>query len=556
MEQILKKLLDNIFKDDNDNFLGEYKSSIGKILLLKIVCPPNFPNVLPNIFIENIDEHKLFIPHLEKNGLVCYITSNNVIYDTSNKEQLIFSCVKKAIETIEFGLKKNNSLDFRNEFVAFWDQQKKLLPVDFFANPNDEIKNVKIFYYKNKKLIVSDDSNKEVSQKFYQNQLKQTDNFDALYVPLRTKNNILPPNPHKGWSKKEILNIIRSNTTQSKKNYFNKWIKKKNKRIKLVFLKIPINENNDVIIGFWFNKSKKSIKNQVSKPRPMLVNRSDLNYLLERTSGETYFTNYDVCIIGLGSIGSKVSKELSNLGITKMTLVDDESFEKDNLFRHELGANSLMKDSTNYKVDNLQDELEIKNPYLEVTAESMNVLDLINRDPTYFTKFDYLFICVGDTMTSLALNRFFHKSHQKVFYSWVEPLGIGGHVLYIDYNQIGCFQCLYTDPENGNIISNRSSLVASGQIIEKNLASCRTSFVPYSSLTSSESGIKTAQLFYKIVTKQFSESILYTWLGDNYHFKKMGFKLSKRFECNEFPIYEKRIQNKMCDYCGEHSENI
>ncbi|MBV6375477.1 thiamine biosynthesis protein ThiF [Enterococcus casseliflavus] len=556
MEQILKRLLDNVYKDNDNIFFGEYKSSIGKVLLLKIVCPTNFPNVLPKIFIENIDEHKLFIPHLEKNGLVCYITSNNVVYDNSNKEQIVFSSLKKAIDTIELGLRKDNNLDFRNEFIAFWDQQKKLLPVDFFANPSDKIKNVKIFYYKKKKLIVSDDNNEDIPKKFYQNQLEQTDNFDALYVPLRTNNSILPPNPHKGWSKKEVLNIIRSNVTQSKKRYFNKWIKKRNKKIKLIFLKIPISENNDVVIGFWFNRNKKSIKNQVSKPTPLLVNRLDLNYLLERTSGETYFTTYDICIVGLGSIGSKVSKELSNLGITKMTLIDHDPFEKDNLFRHELGANSLMKDPTNDKVDNLQDELETKNPYLEVIAESMNVLDLINRDPTYFTKFDYVFICVGDSMTSLALNKFFYKSNQKVFYSWVEPLGIGGHVLYIDYNQRGCFQCLYTDPENGSIISNRSSLVAPGQIIEKNLASCRTSFIPYSSITSSESSIKTAQLFYKIVTKQFSENILYTWLGDNYHFKKMGFKFSKRFECNEFPIYEERIQNKMCDYCGEHSENI
>ncbi|MFW7366942.1 ThiF family adenylyltransferase [Vagococcus fluvialis] len=557
MEHILKKILENVYKNTDNVFFGEYKSSIGKVLLLKIVIPTNFPYTLPNIFIENIDKHKLFIPHLEKNGLVCYITSNNVVYDMSNEKQLVLSSVKKAIETIELGIQKNNILDFRNEFVAFWDQQQELVPIDFFANPNDEIRDIKIFYCKKKnKLIASDDGMEDTPQQLYQSELKQTNNFEALYVPLRTKNNILPPNPYIGWSKKEVLNIVRSNVTQSKKIFFNKWIKKKNNKAKLIFLKIPISENNDIIVGLWFDKNKKSIKKQVSKPKPILVNRLDLNYLLERTSGETYFTSYEVCVIGLGSIGSKVAKELSNLGITKMTLIDNESFEKDNLFRHELGANSLMKDSPNYKVDNLQEELEIKNPYIEITAESMNVLDLINRAPTYFTKFDYVFICVGDTMTSLALNSFFHKSGQKVFYSWVEPLGVGGHVLYVDYNKIGCFQCLYTDPENGSIVSNRSSLVASGQNIEKNLASCRTSFVPYSSITSSESAIKTAQLFYKIVTKQFSESILFTWLGDDYHFKKMGFMLSKRFACNRFPIYEKRIKNKMCDYCGEDSENI
>ena len=55
----------------------------------------------------------------------------------------------------------------------------------------------------------------------------------------------------------------------------------------------------------------------------------------------------------------------------------------------------------------------------------MNVLDLISMQPGFFKEYDYVFVCIGDTMASLALNNYFSKSSQKVFYSWLEPYGIG-----------------------------------------------------------------------------------------------------------------------------------
>nr|WP_253288760.1 E2/UBC family protein [Amphibacillus sp. MSJ-3] len=551
----LNYLLDNVYENSEGQLFGDYSSSNGKTIKLKIVFPTHFPNELPKVYIQNLDEIDLFIPHLDSNGLICYVTSNNVIYDSRNEDNVLFSSVQMAIKTIETGIKKLNYDDFRNEFIAFWDQQKDLIPVDFFAEPNDEVKRLEVFLYKEENLILTDIDNQDIPSKFYTGKIDKANSADALYIPLRLNNKILPPNPRKGWGKKELLKLIRNNTTQSKKNFFDRWIKAKSTSIKILILKIPIDKKNEVIIGYWFDKNKQSIKKQLKRPTPLLVTRSDLKYLLERTSGEHYFTNLNVCIVGLGSVGGKLSSELSDLGITKMTLIDYEAFEKDNLFRHELGANSLKVDKFNYKVDNLQNELEKKNPYLEVDVESMNVLGVIKSDPTFFDKFDYTFICVGDTMTSLALNSFFKKGMYKVFYSWVEPLGIGGHILYTDYSQKGCFQCLNTSVDEGIITSNRSSLAAPNQHIEKNLASCRSSFVPYGSLTSSEAAIRTTEIFYKVITEQIKENTLYSWLGDTYHFKSLGYLFSNRYRKFEhsFPIYEKNFKNEKCKICGDHS---
>lgn len=552
----LSNYLTKIEFKDNGDIIGSYACTTGQTILMRIVFPEYFPIELPKFFVENLNELKLFIPHLEQNGLICYTTANNVVFDNSNPEQLAEVALKKAIATLETGIQKLNRSDFRKEFIAFWDQQSHAIPVSFFAVPDDKVKFLNVFY-SDDNLIVNDKNSlfPETVNRFFPGNIEPFNHIEAIYFPLRMKNNIMPPNPTQPWSKKEILNCVRKNSTQSNKCFFEKWISKKTSKIKIVFLKIPLEQNNEVIIGFQFQKSTKSLKKHTGKITPILVRRFDLDYLLERTSGEHKFTNLNICIIGLGSVGSKLTTELANLGITKMTIIDPERFEPDNMFRHSLGADSIRKGKLNFKVEELRLELERKNPYLEVETEALNVLKILKQDPHYFDRYDYTFVCIGDTMTSLELNRIFSENNSKIFYSWVEPLGIGGHVLYVDYNQLGCFRCLYTNLIDGKVVPNRAALVKPGQHIEKNLASCRSAFVPYNSLTSSEAAIKTAELFHKVIYNRITENSILTWLGDIDTFKEMGYEFSDRFsgDLSQFPTIEASFHNSKCIVCGENS---
>ena len=130
----LKDYLINIdFKDDG-TITGDYISTNGKTIQIKIVFPKHFPTVLPKFFVGNLDELDLFIPHLEQNGLICYTTSNNVLFDSNSPEIVIRAALKKAIDTLENGIQKLNNDDFRKEFIAFWDQQKNSMPINFFCN--------------------------------------------------------------------------------------------------------------------------------------------------------------------------------------------------------------------------------------------------------------------------------------------------------------------------------------------------------------------------------------------------------------------------------------
>lgn len=558
--EVLQSKLTNVEMQLDGSYSGSYICSNKKLLNLKIVLPQRFPVEMPKIYIANIAELSLFLPHVEINGLICYSSDLNLIVDDSSPQLVLTQCVKKAIDTIESGIKGQNISDFRKEFIAFWDAQKAMIRLNYLCTPSEFIKPINISYYE--KTLVGqevDGAQSETISRLFSGEKESISNLEAYQIPIREKNNILPPNPQYGWTNKEIYHNIRNNLTASNKRKFDSIAKMKNSKTMILILDIPLlNKNNNVVIGFMFKKKHSSLKNYRGNIQTILVNRLDNQYLLERTSGDISYVDLNIAIIGVGAVGSKIAEEIGALGVSRMTLVDNDIFTIENLYRHSLGADSLKGEISTgkmvYKVDALQEKLESRFPYLQVDIESMNVLDLIEKCNSFFEKFDFIFVCIGDTMASLELNKYFYHSSKKVFYSWLEPLGVGGHTLFIDYSleASGCFNCLYTDPHTGKRVSNRASFVKQGQVFEKTMASCRSKFIPYSSLLSSEAAVKTVKLFHKIISEQKTQSTLTSWIGDTKKFEEEGYKYSERYS-NLYKgkdISKHNFSTNKCSLCG------
>ncbi|NTL69579.1 ThiF family adenylyltransferase [Enterococcus faecium] len=557
--EILKEKLTDVVRLFDGNYYGDFLfAKIGK-LRLKIEIPKHFPLVLPKIYIHKFNHLRLYLPHVEKDGLVCFSSDINYLVDEENSELVLLQCVNKTIKTIEEGLKGSNRDDFRKEFVAFWDKQENQIPLFYLCEPSLFIKSVDTMMY-GKTLVVLDKENElqlNAASRMFSGVKQDTHRLDAYYVPIRNKNSIMPPKSNKTWSKKDILRIVKKNVTGANKRNFLKIEKRKSKHCILLILDIPIEEKlNNVIIGFLFTKQSGSIKDYKGTPRPVLVQRHDDSYLVNRTSGEHYGSDVNIAIVGVGSVGSKIAETLGPLGVKKMTLIDNDYFQVENLYRNYLGADSLKiarSQNNFFKVDLMQEELEKKFPYLCVEVESMNVLDLISIQPDFFKEYDYVFVCIGDTMAILALINHFSKSSQKVFYSWLEPYGIGGHTLFVNYslNQKGCFNCLYTESNSKNRCPNRASLVKDGQIFERTLASCRSKFIPYNAIASTECAINAIKLFHKVNQNSKSNSTLFSWIGEGSAFENLGYQYSYRYALlNGVNRFEERFYSDYCKVCG------
>lgn len=76
-----------------------------------------------------------------------------------------------------------------------------------------------------------------------------------------------------------------------------------------------------------------------------------------------------VCIVGCGSVGSKVATSLSRAGVQAFVLVDDDLFTSGNLVRNELD----WRDMGSHKVDALARKLGLVNPQATVTQHKLRL---------------------------------------------------------------------------------------------------------------------------------------------------------------------------------------
>ena len=155
-------------------------------------------------------------------------------------------------------------------------------------------------------------------------------------------------------------------------------------------------------------------------------------------------TKKKALVIGAGSLGSYIIKELPQIGVESITVYDDDDLSYENIMRHRLGA--LYTNSN--KAFAMKFELESSFPYVKLNYKNkkFNECDISDHD---LNQYDIIIVATGGTDFMLNLNRNFKEKHVKtpVMFTWIEAKGIGVHSLIIDYNKCGCFQCLYTDSE-------------------------------------------------------------------------------------------------------------
>ena len=142
-----------------------------------------------------------------------------------------------------------------------------------------------------------------------------------------------------------------------------------------------------------------------------------------------------------------------------------------------------------------------------------------------------------------------------VIFSWVEPLGIGGHALLIlNQDKTGCYECLYTlNPEDQlDVLKNRASFAAPKQFFGKRISCCGSTFTPYGSLDALQTAIITTRLCISALIGEEKNNPLISWKGDSTIFIQNGYKLSERYYMLNQKLIDLRYQYKSahCKVCG------
>ena len=98
----------------------------GKTVSLSLALRLSAPYCLPFVFLRPWDAFGV-IPHVDTDGYVCFAQNEGLILDPNRFEQVVSTALGDAIGQIGAGARKENSRDFIDEFLPYWNRQEGIL---------------------------------------------------------------------------------------------------------------------------------------------------------------------------------------------------------------------------------------------------------------------------------------------------------------------------------------------------------------------------------------------------------------------------------------------
>jgi len=526
-------------------------------LTLLIAIPGTFPDKLPKIYLSKKDYSEIMpIPHIDKNRLVCTRDENiNVINDDIPGEavdKLVDIAVK---EIINCGIRKKNTSDFYEEFLAYWNEEVKYKVLSLFS-PSENIEKLEMIKFSKEFL----DSNyifagsEEEAQKWlspFKIEIDRNFIYDSLYLPLQSP--ILLPR-----KKIDFYNIIKD----SGETYLTAVAKYFSQRNSNLFVLFSFPQKEERILAAWRQTNPERINGfqngSTAIPLNLKMVKSDIKPIrVERIDKERLFNrggiglkesidDKKIALIGCGSLGSQLAISLSKTGISKFLLVDNECVEPENVARHVCGffeAGFKMS-----KSEAIKDRLLKHFPHIECITYKDDILDLLQQKESFLNNCDLIIVAIANMSIERRLNFLLRNRviTSPLFFLWLEPYAVAGQILYIHPNKDGCYQCCLDN--DGDFIY---SVAKPNKELYKREAGCQSTFVPYSNLEIEHFTAIAGKKIIEFLEAQPESSILYTWLGDLTFFKSLGYQIKDEwFADSSYSVHEKIIsKNQNCKIC-------
>lgn len=532
----------------------------GKPVSLCLALRFSAPCCLPLVFMRPWDAFGV-IPHVETDGYVCYAQNEGLILDPNRFEQVVSTALNDAIAQIRAGARGENSRDFIDEFLSYWNRQKGILKAQCFVEPSDEPKLVQVFVQGTTYNYVCD-READLRQYLSGSDAKHLTQRNALYVPLPVGTVIIPPHPDTGWSPAEATTSVSRCLEGRTAKKVSKLCRKLTKREELVIAHLPRTARNG---GALFGLKYEGVREMhplAGGPAPtslipVSLLRHDRSLLLPRGGANVELHDKRVLVVGCGSVGGFLSVELARSGIGHLTLVDHDDLEGVNVFRHVLGRKHLSGKGTKaelltrYILDNI--------PYMDVTPIPDRIEQAINSGTVDLSSFDLVVVALGDPATELYLNRLAGDTPTKfppLIFAWVEAYGIGWHVQVSNNarEEGGCLECLYTNlPGDQSDLHCRASFAEAGQEFGQNISGCSGLFIPYGSATAIHAALLAVEAATNVLMGQEVGNPQLSVKGPPRAFTDAGFTLTDRYLKNSNDdLFEQRYAyaNPVCAVCG------
>lgn len=542
-----------------------------------IGVPWEWKTLLFDFFLADYSQEFSFIPHVGSDGKICLLDLDLVLIDPSAAlHELIAECVDRVVNLIEDGISLANRNDFIDEFESYWERLPSVGRC-LLDTPLSEKSHVIQFVSlgadfphshtggKGKRKRKKGDERKKDSASTANdlvfaaaNSISLDNNWgwsgtvrNGVYFVIRPENPLYPPDFRCALSV-EYIDTLLIEVPAAK-------LDRKIKKCKAPFVAVfnviePIGKVATIAVliqrgAIVLGESSPCLQ-AGTEVLPLWVKRVDRETLMGRVSNSlgagghqkasNPFDGKNVLLVGCGSIGGYVSVLLAKSGCANLTLVDPDIFSEENIFRHALGKESVGKK----KAVALKDYLDRSLPGLKIASYSSKIENIARRGEIDLHSFDVVISAVGNNTINLALDRMLSEGRvgAEAFYAWNEPLDLGCHAAFIPgetYSTPYClptFEALFAHDSEG--FYELTSYCDRGQRVDRRLAGCGSSYVPYGADVSVRSALIVVDLAKRALSGNLRDAVVVSEKGEGYWFGGEGLRTS--------PVYDGQDEVRAC----------
>lgn len=520
---------------------------------IALFVPPDYPHALPVFFL--VDRYMYgHLNHVNHIGVVCIYDAENILIDEKRPAQVLKDAVEMVKAVLSPHHQKNND-ELLDEFEGYWKSLPGLMKTRvIFDLPVHDC------FFKTKASIVGEKSREILCiglQDFpvgygLKDKYCNAQEYTAYYVPLDSF--ALPPHPASGLNV-EYFNYLLEHVSEKNRLTAVSLLKKQKGSYKnIIVFSQPRPSGGRSVFGLETHMRDKANaildSEKIKKLIPFGIARHDRKYLLERGGGTDDLKDRTVAIVGCGAVGCRIAELLALAGVGKLVLFDYDKLTTDNLYRHMLGAWYVNEN----KARSIAKELRYRLPHVQVEAKPMCArTDLGDIEPGW----DLIIDATGDLHRMRRLNIAAHGRNGAcpLVFTWLEPVGLGGHALLTKKGVPGCLECLFTDCGTRLFEAPRTAYLAPGQHYTKELGSCSGAFTPYSVVDATKTAIIATELSLKWLKKE-QASIYRTWKGDDEEARCAELNTTQWYKHAKTDVLANAINDfveETCPVCGKSS---
>ncbi|WP_158502094.1 ThiF family adenylyltransferase [Vitiosangium sp. GDMCC 1.1324] len=529
--------------------LGSYKFH------LRVGLPLAFPLRLPELTVLSV-EPQLELPHLVGDHQLCFESETNLLLDRRDPWGIVQESLARAREMLHRLITGGRAEEFAQEIVAYWATPARIrLDCDVDATERPHL--TQILFSKQVPIAVADDPF-AYGQSRRERRADDLARQNAIYIPIDPVAVDPEFDPRELMKPEGIRKYIRA-LPEADRREVARLLGHCTQRQELVVLGVKRPRGERARVGVWFPRvrGKHPLADELAQDLaiPVALRRRDLAFLAPRGGAGAELQKRQVLIVGCGAVGGHVALILARAGIGQISLVDPDSFELENTYRHVCGMAHV--DLT--KVQGLRQELQRLIPYVKVVPYEEEIENLLVRQPEVLAQHDLVISALGSPTVEMHLNERIWSStkHPPAIFAWLEPLGIGGHVLATHVPKAegfsrGCLECLYHRPVEEGPLENRAAFATPGINYTRDVLGCGSTYLPFADLDSLRTAEMAARFALRILHRQLEGAPLVSWKGDALAFEKVGYRATPRFDAISGPFSEEQVAHvrESCPVCA------